>query len=220
MMSKFFVRAPLLLFLALAHAQEAPPAPAAPAAKPASIVRPGMLWGAVIMRDEFQRLTGRDWWSVCWRQTWLRPGAFFGRAGPALGAHLNNKPPEWGQSMEGYSKRLANLFARSAMRESVTAAGSAAPGYDVRDNKCDCNGLFPRFGHAIAWNFLALNRDGNAVLDVPGIGGAFGGEFIGRTWMPPGYKSVGDTFRGGAVQMGVSSLFNAIREFAPRKKAK
>lgn len=209
---------PFLFGLGLTSAQQPPVAPPALAAKPESIVRPGMLWGTVITRDEFQPLTGKERWGLYWRQSYWRPGAFFGNAGPALGAHLNNEPPQWGQGMEGYSKRFANRFARSAIRDSVSAAGSAALGYDVRYVKCDCKGFFPRFGHAIAWNFLTLNRSGKTVLNAPRIGGTFASEFIGRTWMPSGYDGAGDAMRSGAVQLGVGSLFNMIREFAPRKK--
>ena len=218
MKSNRILIAPLLFGLGLASAQESPVPPAAPVAKPVSTVQPGMLWGTVITRDEFQPLTGKERWGLYWRQSYWRPGAFFGNAGPALGAHLNNEPPQWGQGMEGYSKRFANRFARSAIRDSVQAAGSAALGYDVRYVKCDCKGFLPRFGHAIAWNFVTLNRNGKTVLNVPRIGGSFASEFIGNTWMPAGYNSAGDAFRSGAVQLGFSSIFNAFREFAPRKK--
>ena len=212
--------ASLFLFATLALAQQPPISTALPAENPDSLVKPGMLWGTVITKDEFQPLTGKERWSLYWRQSYARPGAFFGNAGPALGAHLENDPPEWGQGMEGYSKRFANRFARSAIRDSISAAGSAALGYDVRYVKCDCTGFFPRLGHSIAWNFLTLNRDGKTVLNVPRIGGSFAGEFIGRTWMPAGYNSVGDTFRSGGVQLGIGAVFNIVREFSPSKRRK
>ncbi|MBL0158429.1 MAG: hypothetical protein IPP47_15190 [Bryobacterales bacterium] len=221
MISRSLLLTPFLLCLGLASAQESPAAPVAPgtpAAKTDEVLRPGMLWGTVITRSEFQPLTGKERWGLYWRQSYWRPGAFFAVAGPALGAHLNNEPPQWGQGMEGYSKRYANRFARSAIRDTVSAAGSAALGYDVRYVKCDCKGFLPRFGHAIAWNFLTLNRNGNTVLNIPKIGGAFAGEFAGRTWMPAGYNGVGDAMRSGGTQLAIGALFNSIREFAPRKK--
>lgn len=206
-----------LVFFALSLevmcAQQATVAPAA-AAQP---LRPGMFWGTVISRGEYVPLEAKERWSLYWRQTYGRPTAYLGSSVSALVSQLNNEPPEWGQGMEGYSKRFANRFARSTIRNTVTAAGSAALGYEVRYVKCDCKGFGPRFGHAIAWNFLTLNRDGKTVLNTPRIGASFASEFIGNRWMPAGYNTAGDAMRSGAIQLGVSSLFNAIREFAPRR---
>lgn len=218
MTAKLLLFAPLVLCLSLATAQEAPVGPATAAATPDSLVKPGMLWGTVIARDEFKPLTGKQRWGLYWRQTYWRPSALFSTAVPALVAQLKDNPPEWGQGTVGYSKRFANRVARTAIRDSVSAAGSAALGYDVRYVKCDCKGLLPRFGHAIAWNFLTLNRQGNTVLNIPRIGGSFAAEFIGRTWMPAGYNTAGDAMRSGAMQLGLHSLFNSIREFVPEKK--
>lgn len=218
---KFIACFTLLLCFSLAHAQDAPVAPIAaadPVAKPEASPRPGALWGTVITRDQFKPLTGNERWGLYWRQSYWRPGAFFSNAGPALGAHLNNEPPQWGQGMEGYSKRFANRFARSAIRDSVSAGGSAALGYDVRYVKCDCKGFLPRVGHSIAWNFLTLNRKGETVFNIPRVGGFFAGEFIGNTWMPAGYNSASDAMRSGAIQLGFTSVFNVFREFGPWKK--
>ena len=202
----------LVLCVSTAWAQEPPVTPVASSGPVSKIT--------VISRDEFRPLTGRERWGIYWRQTYWRPVAILGNAGPALGAHLSNDPPQWGQGMEGYSRRLADRVTRSAIRDTINATGSAALGYEVRYVRCDCNGFLPKFGHAMAWNFVTLNRNGKTVLNIPKIGGAFAGEFVGTTWMPPGYDATGDALRGGAVQLGVNSLFNVLREFAPRKKAK
>ncbi len=220
---KFPIFSTLLWSLSLAHAQEAhvsPMAPDDPVIKSVSIAGPGKFRRSVITRDQFHSLTGKERWGLYWHQTYWSPGAAFSNTARAVGAKLNDEPTEWGTGMEGYSKRLANRFARSAIRESITAVGSAALNYDVRYVKCDCKGIFPRIGHSIAWNFLTLNRNGNTVLNAPRIGGAFAAEFIGNTWMPTGYNTAGDAMRSGSMQLGLRSLFNVVREFAPRKKAK
>ncbi|HEY3443005.1 MAG TPA: hypothetical protein VGK29_19755 [Paludibaculum sp.] len=96
--------------------------------------------------------------------------------------------------------------------------GSAVLGYDVRYVKCQCKATLPRVGHAQLWNFVTLDRNGKPVLDIPKFAGSFAGEFIGNTWMPPGYNSPGDAARSGAVQLAFGSAFNLIREFVPKKK--
>lgn len=121
--------------------------------------------------------------------------------------------------MKGYSKRFANSLLARQFETVITTVGSAALSYDVRYIKCDCKSIFPRIGHSIAWNFLALNRNGNTLLNVPRIGSVFAAEFIGNTWMPAGYYTAGDAIRNGSMQLGLRSIINVGREFAPRKKA-
>ena len=206
-------------------AEQEPARPAPPPAEvaikpPESAVTPGMFLGTTIRREQFQPLTGTERWRLYVRQTYLRPGAVFRALGPAAGGQMNNEPPEWGQGMKGYSKRVADRFGRFTIQDSLTAAGSAALGYDVRYVKCDCKGFFPRFSHAIAWNFLTLDRNGKTVFNSPRVGAAFASEFIGNTWMPKDYRTTSEAIRGVGVQLAVGSLFNTIREFIPQKKRK
>jgi hypothetical protein len=186
----------------------------------AETVKPGMFWGTVIRRDEFSPLTGKQRWGLYWRQTYWTPGAFFRAAGPALGAHLDNDPPQWGQGAAGYSRRFADRFARSTIQDSIEAAAAAALEYDVRYVRCGCRGFFPRLGHAITWNFLTLDRKGRKVFDAPLVGSAFAAEFIGNTWLPKGHRSAADAMRGVGVELGIGVLFNTIREFVPARKGK
>jgi len=190
-------------------------------AKPAEeTIKPGMFWGTVIRRDEFSPLTGKQRWGLYWRQTYWTPGVFFRAAGPALGAHLDNDPPEWGQGAGGYARRFGDRFARFTIKGSIEAAAAAAMGYDVRYVRCSCRGLFPRLGHAVAWNFLTLDRNGKTVFDAPLVGSAFAAEFIGNTWLPKGHRSTADAMRGVGVELGIGVLLSTIREFVPAKKRK
>ena len=181
-------------------------------------VKPGMLWGTTIQRENFRPLTGKQRWELYWRQTYWTPGVFFRAAGPALGSHLDNDPPEWGQGAEGYARRFGDRFARFAIEGSIEAVAAASLGYDVRYVRCSCSGFFPRLGHAMSWTFLTLNRNGRTVFNAPQVGSAFAAEFIGNTWMPKGHSSTADAMRGVGVELGVGVIFNAIREFIPAKK--
>jgi hypothetical protein len=218
-----------ILLTTMAFASEEPQTPTVP---PAEHVQPtaepaaqpdlnsGMLWGTVIKRSDFKPLTGKERWGLYWRQTYFTPGVYFAAGGPALGGQMKNEPPEWGQGAEGYAKRFANQFARNAIRDSITAGGSAALGYEVRYVRCDCKGIMPRVGHALLWNFLTLNRQGKTVVNAPAIGSSFAAEFIGNTWMPPRYNTASNAFRNGGVQLAINSAFNIVREFLPYKNRK
>jgi hypothetical protein len=173
-----------------------------------------------IDRADWRPLTGRERWTIYWKTTYASPATLFRAAGPALGDHLDHRPDTWPQGAEGYARRFANRFARFSLQESMSHSASAALGYDVRYVRCGCQGFFPRFGHAMLWNFLTLNQNGRTVLNTPRIGSAFAAEFIANSWMPQGYRTNSEAVRGVGVQLGVGALFNTIREFAPRRKTR
>jgi hypothetical protein len=208
-----------MVVLALPLAAQSAPADVEPAGD-----RPSpRAWGRyfnTVDRADWRPLEGNQRWNIHWRATYASPGTFFRAAGPALGDHLNDRPEVWPQGMEGYSRRFANRFARFALQDSLSHASSAALGYEVRYVRCGCSGFARRFGHALLWNFLTLDRNGNTVLNTPRIGSAFAAEFIGNTWMPAGYRTRAEAFRGVGIQLGAGALFNTIREFAPRGKSR
>ncbi|MGQ9917186.1 MAG: hypothetical protein ACUVS7_07190 [Bryobacteraceae bacterium] len=199
-------------------AQDAPTAAPSRAEKASPRV-----WGRyfnTVGRADWRPLQGKERWHIYWRATYASPGTFFRAAGPALGDHLNDRPETWRQGMEGYSRRFANRFARFALQDLLSHASSAALDYEVRYVRCGCTGFPRRLGHALLWNFLTLDRNGQTVLNAPRIGSAFAAEFIGNAWMPDGYRTREEAFRGVGIQLGVGALFNTIREFAPRGKGR
>lgn len=227
------------LLSALAAAQQAPAQPEArqtdagaaasgQAASPAPPQRSEPLkqprlkdWGRyfrTVEREGYRPPTGAERWQIYWRTTYASPGTFFRAAGPALGDHLNDRPEVWPQGMEGYWRRFANRFARFALQDSMRHASAATLGYEVRYVRRGQGSVVRRLGHAVAWTFLTLDRNGRAVPDTPRIGAAFAAEFLGNSWMPAGYRTREEALRGVGVQFGVGALFNMIREFAPRRK--
>lgn len=168
--------------------------------------------------DDYKPLTGNERWNLYVRRAFWSPGVFFRAAGPALGAHLDNDPPAWGQGAEGYSKRLANRFGRFALQETYEASAAAALGHEVRYIRSKRSGFLPRAGHALAAYFVTYDREGRRTPHVSRVGAVFAAEFTGRLWMPAGYRDVSTSMRGVGLQMGVGSAFNLIREFAPELK--
>ncbi len=166
----------------------------------------------------YQPLSGNERWNLYLRNAFWSPGVFFRAAGPALGAQLNNEPPAWGQGAEGYSKRFANRFGRFALKETYEAAGAAALGHEVRYVRSKRTGFLPRAAHALSANFVTYDRNGRRAPHVARVGSAFAAEFTGSLWMPAGYRDASMALRGVGIELGVSSGFNLIREFAPELK--
>jgi len=166
----------------------------------------------------YQPLSGKERWQLYSRSVFWSPGAIFGSAGPALGSHLNNEPPEWGQGAEGYGKRFANRYARFAIQRSYEAAGAAALGHEVRYIRSKRTGFGPRAIYALSATFVTYDRNGRRAPNVSKVGAAFAAEFTGNLWMPKGYRDTPTAIRGVGVQLGVGSAFNLIREFSPELK--
>jgi hypothetical protein len=163
----------------------------------------------------YRPLTGRERWNLYLREAFWSPGAFFRAAGPALGTHLNNEPPEWGQGTASYSRRFANRFGRFALQESYEAAGAAVLQHEVRYRRSSRSGFLPRAAHALTANFVTYDKNGRRVPHISRVGSAFAAEFTGNLWMPARYRDTSSALRGVGMELGVSSAFNLIREFAP-----
>jgi hypothetical protein len=168
--------------------------------------------------DSDQPLSAKERWNIYVRSAFWSPGAFFRAAGPALGAHLNNEPPAWGQGVEGYSKRFANRFGRFALKETYEAAGAAALEHEVRYIRSKRTGFLPRAAHALSGSFVTYDRNGRRTPHVARVGSVFAAEFTGRLWMPAGYRDASTALRGVGMELGVGAAVNLLREFAPELK--
>ena len=162
--------------------------------------------------------TGKERRDLYVRRAFLSPGAFLRAAGPALGSHLKNRPPEWGQGMEGYGRRFANRFGRFALKETYEAAGAVVLGHEVRYLRSTRSGFLPRAGHAMAATFITYDRNGRRTPHIARLGSAFAAEFTGNLWMPAGYRTGAEAVRGVGIELGMNSVFNLFREFSPELK--
>ena len=179
---------------------------------------PGNSQAQGLARREYQPLTGKERWNTYVRQAFGSPAVFFRAAGPALGGQLKNEPPEWGQGMEGYSRRVANRFGRFTLQGTFEAAGAAALGHEVRYIRSTRSGFFPRAAHAMTANFVTYDKNGRRTPHIARVGSAFVAEFTGNLWMPAGYRDTSTAFRGVGVELGIGSAFNLFREFSPELK--
>jgi hypothetical protein len=173
---------------------------------------------ATVKDWSYRPLTGSERWDLYWRGSFANPGVFFASAGPALGAQMSNEPTEWGQGMKGYGRRLANRWGQMTVQNSVEAATAAALGHEVRYVRSSKSGFLPRAGHALAMNFVTYDSTGALTPHVARLGGAFTAAYVANSWLPKGDRSAGETARSAGMQIGISSLFNLVREFSPEIK--
>jgi hypothetical protein len=136
----------------------------------------------------------------------------------AGGTQLTKDPPEWGQGVEGYSKRAGSLFATFAIQATVQEGAAAALRYDPRHLRCECQGVGHRLAHALVWSFLTKNDGGETRFNVPVVAGAYAAGMLPILWYPDRYNPLKDGFRRGSQQLGFAVGTNIIVEFSPELK--
>lgn len=157
-------------------------------------------------------------WDYYWHETYLSPGIYLAALGNAGGGQFRNDPPEWGQGVEGYSKRAGSAFATFSIQVAVHHAAAAALHYDPRYFRCACKGFGPRLGHAFVWSFLTKNEEGETRFNAPVVAGAYAGGMIPYFWYPARYSPLKDGFRAGNQELGVVVGIAIIKEFSPELK--
>jgi hypothetical protein len=112
--------------------------------------------------------------------------------GSVLGAgisHLSNAPPEWHQGAEGYAKRFGSDFGMAATATTTRYALSELLKEDTLYYRCDCSGVFPRFGYAVLSTVTARHgRDGHRVFSLSALAASYVGSAVAvYGWYPDRY---------------------------------
>ena len=117
------------------------------------------LYGAYVPKDApLLSLTGYQRVRLFERQTFTTPGIYIKSAFLGLLDQASGEPYEWRGGFEGYGRRVASNYARTAVQNVFSTAGNAILGYEPRYDRCHCIGLGPRTKHALIRNFLTYNQ--------------------------------------------------------------
>lgn len=163
----------------------------------------------------WQALSGRERWRLYLKETFASPFLIPRTAFPALARHLENDPQEWGQGGAAYATRLADRYGRFFVRQGVESAGAAALGHEVRYLPSSRSSLGARVAHAVVMTFVTRDRTGAWTPHWSRFGAIVTAEYVGNAWMPPGYRTQVEAWRGIGIQFGITASFNVAREFLP-----
>ncbi|MCL6544138.1 MAG: hypothetical protein K6T61_02840 [Bryobacteraceae bacterium] len=173
--------------------------------------------GAATSPLVWEPLTGRERWRYYWRETFASPLIVPRTGFPALVRHLRNDPEGWGQGASAYSVRLADRYGRFFLRQSIESAGAAALRHDPWYAPSGRTSLGGRVLHAVTSAFLTRDSAGRMVPHWSRYGAIVTAEYLGNAWMPPGYRTTEEAWRGIGIQFGITASFNLVREFtSPR----
>jgi hypothetical protein len=146
-------------------------------------------------------------------QTLTTPEAYMKRMFAALIDQARGTP-SWQGGIGGYAERFASREGQFITANSIAAFGNAKLGYEVRYDKCKCEGFKHRMGHAILRNFLTYDRsEENMRPQLALYGGAFGGGLLSTAWKPSPKNAWANGGWAVLGQAAYGSLLNLITEF-------
>jgi len=134
-------------------------------------------------------------------------------AGAAGIDQWRDHPEEWGQGMQGFSRRYASNLGQNAIQQTVTYGLDEAFGLDTGFRKSASEGFGGRLKDALLQNVTSRTKSGKRVISAPRFAGAYSAAIISReTWYPERY-SYKDGLRAGTGNLLTGFGINLLREF-------
>ena len=128
-----------------------------------------------------------------------------------------NSPEEWGENWEGFGRRVASSFGKSAIKQTTIYALEEALKLDSKFYRSQKKDFGSRLRNALISPFTARKPDGKRVFGFPRIAGTYTSSIIAyETWYPKRY-SYKNGLRGGTISLGFNAAFNVFKEFVWRK---
>lgn len=121
--------------------------------------------------------------------------------------------PEWGEGAQGYAKRYADRFGQGLIGTTSRYALGEILRQDVTYHRCECTGLVPRTGHALASAYLARTRGGRRLPSLPALASPFIASEVAVSAWYPGRFTTSDALRGSVVNYIAAPFKNLFTEF-------
>jgi hypothetical protein len=172
--------------------------------------------GVYVARDQpLITPTGRERREIYLRQTLTTPGAYLKRAFGAGIDQASGTPRQWDDGVGGYMERFASREGQFITANTLAALGNAKLGYEVRYDKCKCDGLWPRTRHALLRNLMTYDRSEEHLRPQWALyGGAFGGGAVSVAWKAGSPNAFSEGARAMGGQLAWGTLLNFVTEFS------
>ena len=172
--------------------------------------------GVYVARDQpLFTLTGKQREEIYLRQTLTTPGAYMKRMFGAGIDQARGVPSQWDDGWGGYAERFASREGQFITANTLAALGNAKLGYEVRYDKCKCDGLWARTRHAFIRNLLTYDRSEEHLHPQWALyGGAFGGGALSVAWKAGSPNAFSEGARAMGGQLAWGTLLNFVTEFS------
>ena len=160
-------------------------------------------------------LTAEQRKEIYLHQTLTTPEAYVKRMFGAGIDQARGVPSQWDDGWGGFAERWASREGQFITANSLAALGNAKLRYEVRYDRCKCDGLWPRTRHAFIRNLLTYDRSEQHLHPQWALyGGAFGGGALSTVWKPGSQNALTNGAYGMLGQLGYGTLLNFVTEFA------
>jgi hypothetical protein len=141
-----------------------------------------------------------------------------GLAGSVIGAAIGqarNAPSEWGQGVQGFSKRYVSGFAGNLSRQTFAFALESAFHEDPRYFPSEGSSKKARALNAAKQVFLCKTDAGGSEFAWARVISNFGGGQFDNLWQPKSTGSVTDGVIRSFIGLGADAAYNFMQEFIP-----
>ena len=193
--------------------EQSPPA----TASDKDVLHVSWIYGSFVPKDvPFKPLTANQRWKLYGKMTYTTYGIYIKTALFTISDQINNRPPGWGQTAEGFVERFGTRQAQFIVQNSVTAFGDGVADWEVRYERCRCDGFWLRTRHAVKRNFVTYGGpDMHLRPQLMPYVGAFAAGVTAASWQPNNPKLVVKGYQAAITQVGVGVGVNWLAEFAP-----
>jgi hypothetical protein len=148
------------------------------------------------------------------KQTLTTPEAYVKRMFGALVDQAEGNPRQWQGGIGGFGERWASREGQFIAANSIAAYGNYKLGYEVRYDRCKCDGTWPRIRHAFIRNLVTYDRSEEHLHPQWALyGGAFGGGALSTAWRPGTQNAAVNGGYGMLGQLAYGTLLNVVTEF-------
>ncbi len=178
---------------------------------------PGMIATAAAVQPK--PLTGKEKFRLYLRDYASPEALAFNVTGAGI-AQARDSVPEWGQGMEGYSKRLGSRLAGRVIKHSIHDGLGALLREDPRYFHSDKAGVWRRTLYATGQTFVVHKDSGDTRPAFSRFIAISSATYISRQWHPQADRTIGKYFSAGAIWLGIDVSRNVFEEFWPEIKRK
>lgn len=124
-----------------------------------------------------------------------------------------NSPEEWGGKWEGFGRRVASGFGKSAIKQTTIYALDESFKLDSNFYRSQKRSFGAKVKNAVISPFTARKPNDKRVVGFPRIVGTYTSSIIAaETWYPKRYN-YRDGLRSGTISLGLNVAFNLFKEF-------
>jgi hypothetical protein len=143
----------------------------------------------------------------------------FAAVGPVLGASatewITGNPPEWGQGIPGFGRRLLSGYTRQAISNTIILGVSMADREDPRHYHTGQHGFLKRGLFAAREAVISRDVDGGLMPAYSRIAGDYAAGFISDTWYPAREANFHSALYRGSTALASDIIYQEFKEFWP-----